>query len=156
MVLDTINENDELIFKNTHRNHTKYTLQANDSTAPDGFYFIHIEPKNNQIIGASTSSLASSSAQTNQPTETRHLQFVSYSSLNRPIISPFSPPLSDKRHRNRRMQSPRNSQTCSKRHGSPLNPRARSVARGDELLRRGGLNPIYHHARRQFHYRAHH
>ena len=46
MVLDTINESDELIFKNTHRNNKKYTLEASDPTAPDEFYFIHMEPKN--------------------------------------------------------------------------------------------------------------
>ena len=42
MVLDTINKNGELIFKNTHRENKKYTLAASDPTAPDEFYFIHI------------------------------------------------------------------------------------------------------------------
>ena len=67
MVLDTINENDEFIFKNTHRKNKQYTLAANDPTAPDEFYFIHIEPKNNnQISQTSPSSLSSSMPTTNQ------------------------------------------------------------------------------------------
>ena len=54
MVLDTINENDEFVFKNTHRNQKKYTLAASDQRAPDEFFFIHIEPLNNQISQTST------------------------------------------------------------------------------------------------------
>ena len=65
MVLDTINENDELIFKNTHRNNKKVTIQANDPTAPDEFYFIHIEPLNNQMRRTSSSSSESSLAESN-------------------------------------------------------------------------------------------
>ena len=66
MVLDTINDNDELVFKNTHRNNKQYTLAADDPTAPDEFYFIQIEPKTNQINKTSTSSLWSSVPETNQ------------------------------------------------------------------------------------------
>lgn len=43
MVLDTIDENDVLIFKNTYENNKQYTVHAADPTAPDEFYFIHIE-----------------------------------------------------------------------------------------------------------------
>jgi len=56
MVLDTINDNDELVFKNTHGNNKKYKLPASDRRAPDEFYFIHIEPLNNQIRTSSSSS----------------------------------------------------------------------------------------------------
>ena len=66
MVLDTINENGELIFKNTHTNNKKHTIKASDPSAPDEFYFIHIEPKNNQISQTSPSSLSSSMPETNR------------------------------------------------------------------------------------------
>ena len=57
MVLDTINENGELIFKNTHRDNEQYTVAANDQRAPDEFYFIHIEPVNNQPRSSMTTSI---------------------------------------------------------------------------------------------------
>ena len=44
MVLDTINEHGEFVFKNTHTNNTQVTVPANGQRAPDEFYFIHIEP----------------------------------------------------------------------------------------------------------------
>lgn len=44
MVLDTINEKSEFVFKNTHRNNKQYTLSVSDSDAPDEFFFIHCEP----------------------------------------------------------------------------------------------------------------
>ena len=61
MVLDTINENDELIFKNTHGKNKKYTFPATDPAAPDEFYFIHIEPINNKTSPSSSQSSTSSS-----------------------------------------------------------------------------------------------
>jgi hypothetical protein len=46
MVLETINDNNELVFAE-NGNNTKYTLPANHPTAPDEFQFIHIEPIGN-------------------------------------------------------------------------------------------------------------
>ena len=70
MVLDTINDKTELIFKNTHCNNKKYTLPANDPTAPDEFYFIHIEPTNNQkTSSAFTNSI--NKRKRHKPTENR-------------------------------------------------------------------------------------
>ena len=80
MVLDTINDNDELVFKNTHGNNKKYKLRASDPRAPDEFYFIHIEPINNQIRTSSSSSSQSptsssddlSSSQDSSDSEAQH------------------------------------------------------------------------------------
>lgn len=44
MVLDTI-INDEFIFKNTDENEKQVKLNVADPSAPDEFYFVHIEKK---------------------------------------------------------------------------------------------------------------
>ena len=49
MVLDTINENDEFVFKNTHTDNKQVTVPANGQRAPDEFYFIHIEPSTEPV-----------------------------------------------------------------------------------------------------------